>query len=113
MVENLKEKEESEDLPLVLTVSLLEWFSDIAYFLTYKQFPKHLLSKQKRNLKLKATKYVIWSDTLYKCGIDGSFLKCVDKAQHEQLLNIFHNEVCGGHFSSTVTAFKIIRHGYC
>lgn len=97
----------------ILIVSLQdEWFSDIAYFLTYGQCPKHLSSKQKRDLKLKAAKYVIWGDTSYKRGIDGTFLKCVDKAQQERLLTIFHNEACG-HFSSTVTAFKIIKHGYC
>lgn len=113
MAKDCNESKDEEDLPLVLTISLQdEWFSDIAYYLTYGECPKHLSGKKKINLKMKVERYVIWEDTLYKRGLDGAFLKCVDKSQHERLLGIFHNEACGGHFSSTVTALKILRHGY-
>lgn len=68
--------------------------------------------KEKRNLRLKAAKYVIFNDVLYKRGLDGTFLRCVDKSLQESLLRTFHDEACGGHFSSTVTAYKILRNYY-
>ncbi|XP_059076546.1 uncharacterized protein LOC131875864 [Cryptomeria japonica] len=37
---------------------------------------------------------------------------CVDKQQRKKLLQFFHNEACGGIFSSSVTAFKILRNCY-
>ena len=40
------------------------------------------------------------------------FLRCVDTDQHDKLLRTLHDGVCGGHFSSIVTAFKILRSGY-
>ena len=40
------------------------------------------------------------------------FLRCVDSNQQEKLLKTFHDGACGGHFSSIVTAFKILRSGY-
>lgn len=40
------------------------------------------------------------------------FLQCVDSNQHKILLLAFHNEACKGHYSSTITTFKILRNGY-
>ncbi|KAH9306921.1 hypothetical protein KI387_011325, partial [Taxus chinensis] len=75
-------QEEPDSLPLVLFVATSdEWYSDIAFFLTYGECPMHLTAKEKRTIKLRVAKYVIWDDGLYKRGIDGIFLRCVDKPQ--------------------------------
>lgn len=66
-------------------------------------------TKEQRNLKLKAAKYVIYQDVLYKKGLDGTYLRCIDKPQQQRLLEVYHGEACGGHFSSSVTAYKILR----
>lgn len=80
----------------------------MAYYLTYGDCPPGMSPKEKRNLKLKAAKYVIAQGILYKCGIDGTYLRYVDQPQQKKLLSAFHEEVCGGHFSSSVTAYKIL-----
>ena len=54
--------------------------------------------KDRRSLQLKAAKFVIVDDVLYKRGLDGMFLRCVDVNQQEKLLITFHNEAYGGHF---------------
>ena len=82
-------------------------FSYISYFLTNGESFESMTSKEKRILRLKAAKYVILNDVLYKRGLDGMFLRCMDLDQHKKLLQTFHNEACGGHYSSTITAFKI------
>ena len=87
-------------------------FEDIAYFLTYEECPGGLTARQRRDLKLKVAKYVIWDGKLFKKAIDGTFLRCVDKQQQEKLLKTFHDEACGVNFSSLVTAFKILRQCY-
>lgn len=103
IVENNQEEQErdvSEDLPRVLFVSTTnEWYSNIAYFLTYGECPAHLSFKEKRNIKLKAANFVLWDSGLYKRVIDGTFLRCVDKAQQIRLLESFHNLAYGGHCS--------------
>ncbi|XP_059066677.1 uncharacterized protein LOC131857908 [Cryptomeria japonica] len=76
-----------EGLPLTLFVGLQDtWFSNVAYYLTYGSFLGHLSTKEQRNLKLKAAKYVILQDVLYKKGLDGTYLRCVDKPQQQKLL---------------------------
>ena len=89
-----------------------EWYLDIAYFLTYRSCPDHLKGKDWHTLQLRADKFVIIDDILYKRGLDGMFLRCIDTDQHDKLLRTFHDGACGGHFLSTVTAFKILRSGY-
>ena len=109
----MTEKKEEETYPNCLVVGLKdEWFSDIAYFLTYGECLDHLKGMDRRILQLRVAKFVIVNDVLYKRGLDGMFLRCIDTDQQEKLLKTFHNEACGGHFSSTVTTFKIIRSGY-
>ena len=104
----------SSDENLALLVGLKdEWFLDIAFYLTYGECPKHLIGKAKRTLKLKEDKFVIVDDILYKKGLDGMFLHCVDKGHQEKLLQVFHNEAHGGHYSSIVTTFKILCHLLC
>ncbi|XP_059067483.1 uncharacterized protein LOC131858300 [Cryptomeria japonica] len=76
-----------EALPLTLFVGLQDtWFFDVAYYLTYGSFSGHLSTKEQRHLKLKEAKYVIWQDVLYKKGLDGTYLRCVDKPQQRKLL---------------------------
>lgn len=75
-----EESEESVEKQLVLAVGLYDsWFENISYLLTYGECPKGLNAKQRRDLKLKAVKYVIWDGKLFKRAIDGTFLRCVDK----------------------------------
>lgn len=79
------------------------WCLDIAYFLTYGECPNGFTYKKRRDHRIKSRKYVIYDDQLYKREIDGTFLRCVDKPQQERFLQEFHNEACGGNFSSRVT----------
>ena len=98
------------ETPTILLVSLIDpWFSNIPYLLTYGECPPNMSYKERWNLRLKATKYIISNGILYKRGIDGTFLRCVDAKQKEKLLNGYHSDVYVGHFSSTVTTFKILR----
>lgn len=63
-------------------------------------------------MRTKEAKYVIREDQLYKKVIDGTFLRCVDKPQHKKFLYSFYDEASSGHYSSSVTAFKILQHCY-
>ena len=54
------ESEESSEKQLVLAIGLYDsWFENISYLLTYGECLEGLTMRQRRDLKLKATKYVI------------------------------------------------------
>ena len=74
------ESKESKEKQLVLIVGLQDtWFEDIVYFLTYGECPKGLTTRQRRDLRLKVARFLIWDGKLFKRAIDGTFLRCVDK----------------------------------
>ncbi|XP_059066460.1 uncharacterized protein LOC131857761 [Cryptomeria japonica] len=103
----------TEDLPKVLFVSTTdEWYSDLAYFLAYGECPSHLSHNEKCTLKLKAVNFVLWDNGLYKKGIDGNFLHCVDKEQQVRFLKAFHELACGGYFSAPGMTHKILHAKY-
>ncbi|KAH9323750.1 hypothetical protein KI387_018389, partial [Taxus chinensis] len=104
--------EEKVDLPTVLFLSSVdEWYADITHFLTYGECPSHLTTKEKRTVKLRSVQSCIkWENALFKCGLDGITLKCVDKEQLEKLLLAFHDQACGGNYSSDgYISLKILR----
>ncbi len=75
----IEESEKEETYSTCLLVGLNdEWFSDIAYFLTYWRCLDHLKGKERRSIQIKVAKFVIVDDILYKKGLDGMFLRCVD-----------------------------------
>lgn len=103
-----------KEMPLILLASSIDpQFSNVTYFLTYGECPPNMNYKEKLNLRLKATKYIISNGILYKTGIDGTFFRCVDVEQQEKLLRAYHSNICRGNFSSIVTIFEILRNLFC
>lgn len=97
------------DLPKVLFVSTIdEWYSDLEYLLTYGECPTHVSCNERQKLKLKVVNFFLWDNGLYKKGLDGNLLCCIDKKQ-VSLLQAFHDLACGGHFSTPITAHKILH----
>ena len=76
--------------------------------MTYGECLVNLNYREKNNPRLKVVNYVISQGVLYKRVVDGTFLRCINNEQQKKLLKLYHLDVCGGHFSSTVTAFKIL-----
>lgn len=58
IVEEIKKLGEKQ---LVSVVGMQDsWFENIAYLLTYEECPEGMTARQKRDLKFKVAKYVIW-----------------------------------------------------
>ena len=61
-----EESEELREKQLVLVVGLHDlWFENISYLLTYGECLEDLTTRQRRDLKLKVAKYVIWDGKLF------------------------------------------------
>ena len=56
-------------------------------------FPKD--KKKARLLRLKATRYTLYDDQLYKRGFSTLLLKCVDLEQGNHILQEIHEEIYG------------------
>jgi hypothetical protein len=50
-------------------------------------------------------------DELYKTLVTGHLLRCISKAEVNELLIEIHSGVWGGHIASDALAAKVFRHG--
>ncbi|KAH9309131.1 hypothetical protein KI387_037042, partial [Taxus chinensis] len=63
LVPEVDQDEIDGDLLAVLFIDLVEeWYSNIAYFLMYGEFPYQLSRKEKRTIKLKSKDFVLWDN---------------------------------------------------
>jgi len=74
--------------------------------------PSDLSYKKKRALRLKAVKYEIIDNVLFRRNYDSILLRCLEKTEAEKVLQELHDGPAGGHFGGDTTAHKIIHVGY-
>lgn len=67
---------------------------------------------QARKLRLRATRYVIIGETLYKRGFSMPYLRCILLKEAECILKEVHEGIGGSHVAKRSLAQRIVRHGY-
>jgi hypothetical protein len=77
--------------------------------LKYGKFPVGMSSKERISLKMKTNQYVLVLRVIFQRNFDGILLRCLDHSKAKQILQEFHEGVCGGHFAPVVTAHKSFR----
>ena len=68
--------------------------------------------KKARLLRLKATKYILYDEQLYRRGFSTSLLKCIDLTEGNYILQEIHEMVCGNHAGGQSLAHKVLQQGY-
>ncbi len=87
-----------------------EWAKDIIQFLKEGIIPNDW--KQAAKTRLRAAKYTIVGDTLYKRCYILSFLKCISKEEGDYVLTEIQEGVCGSHSGGQILAHKAVRARY-
>jgi hypothetical protein len=75
-----------------------KWYKEIFFCLKSCQFPPKMSYKEIRTLKMKTNEYVIVSSILFRTNCDDVLLIFLDYSRYREILQEFHNGVCGGHF---------------
>jgi hypothetical protein len=89
-----------------------DWYKDIVTYLLTLKCPDELSASKARTLKLHAVKYCISEKKLYWKDPLGFLLFCLVESETEEVINQFHEGVCGGHHAWRATTYKILRVGY-
>jgi hypothetical protein len=106
------EEESFPDESLFVISSDDIWYGDTIIYLQTQTFWPNISSVDRRHIRYQSIQYIILSDTLYRCGIDSIFQRCLTYDEAEKALNDCHFGSCGGHMSGHATAQKILRVGY-
>ena len=68
--------------------------------------------RKARLLRLRAARYMMYDDQLYRRGFSTPLLKCVDLEKGKYILQEIHKGICGNHARGKSLAYKVLRQGY-
>ena len=71
------------------------WMHPIIVYLKIDEQPKD--KTEARVLRLKAARYVLYNDKLYKRGYSMPLLKCVTLSEAKYITREIHESTCGNH----------------
>ncbi|KAM2797982.1 hypothetical protein COP1_002989 [Malus domestica] len=86
------------------------WMTPIVNYLTKGIQPEDLV--EARKLQMKAVRYAIFSDTLYRRSFSGPYLRCLNPRQSEWVLRELHEGMCGNHSGGRSLAHRALTQGY-
>ena len=101
----------SIDLPKVHQIREEEnWMTPIVIFLKDGRLLED--KDEARKLTIKATKYVLINEVLYKWGFSQPYLRCLAPNELNYVLREIHDRVCGNHLGARALVRKVTRAGY-
>ena len=65
-----------------------------------------------RKLRIRATKYVLIDEVLYKRGFSQPYLRCLALDESNYVLREIHEGACGNHSRARALAHKVVCAGY-
>jgi hypothetical protein len=67
-------------------ISGSKWYKDIVFYLKSGQFPINMNPKERRDLKMNSSQYVLIAEILFRRNYDGMLLRCVDERKVQKLI---------------------------
>ncbi|KAM2274238.1 hypothetical protein ACFX1S_044068 [Malus domestica] len=86
------------------------WITPIYRLFAHDTFPNDKV--QAKQIRYKATRYLIINDQLYKRGFNLPYLRCLTPAEAKTVIREIHEGVCRDHARSRSLAHKTFRQGY-
>ena len=101
----------SIDLPEVQQIEDREnWMTPIVSYLKDGKLPEG--KDEARKLKVRAARYVLMDEVLYKRGFSQPYLRCLAPDEANYVLREVHEGACGNHSGARSLIHKVIRAGY-
>ncbi|XP_075665877.1 uncharacterized protein LOC142635629 [Castanea sativa] len=86
------------------------WMAPITTYLKDCKLPDN--KEVARKLKVKASRFVLIKDVLYKKGFSRPYLRCLDHEEADYVMREVHEGVYGNHSGSRSLVHKLLRAGY-
>ncbi|XP_075670199.1 uncharacterized protein LOC142639961 [Castanea sativa] len=101
LIENTDMKEVSEERC---------WLTPIAAYLKNNELPDN--KEAARKLKVKAARFILIKDVLYKRGFSRPYLRCLASKEADYIIREVHEGICGNHSESRSLVHKLVQAGY-
>ena len=99
------------DLPEVQQIENREnWMALIISYLKDRKLSER--KDEARKLRLRAARYVLVDEVLYKRGFSQPYLRCLVPDEANYVLREVHEGACGNHSGARSLIHKVVRAGY-
>ena len=88
----------------------VSWMSLIIHYLKEGKLPTDKTEACK--LRIRASRFQLLGDTLYKMGFSRPHLRCLSPEETNYVIREVHERICGNHSRARALAHKLIRAGY-
>ena len=86
------------------------WTTTIASYLKDGVLPDE--KEAARKLKVRAARFVLIKDVLYKRGFSHPYLRCLGNEKADYVMREVHDGICENHSGSRSLVHKLVRAGY-
>ena len=86
------------------------WTTTIASYLKDGVLPDE--KKAARKLKVRAARFILIKDVLYKRGFSCPYLRCLGNEEADYVMREIHEGIYGNHSGSRSLVHKLVRAGY-
>ena len=101
----------SIDLPEVQQIEDREnWMTLIVSYLKDGKLPEG--KDEAKKLKVRAARYILIDEVLYKRGFSQPYLRCLTSDEANYVLREIHEGACGNHSGARSLIHKVVRAGY-
>ena len=83
------------------------WTTTIVSYLKDGILPKE--KEAARKLKVRAARFVLIKDVLYKRGFSRPYLRCLGNEEADYVMREVHEGICGNHSGSRSLVHKLVR----
>lgn len=112
MIAAMSEEDEDSSLVQVSEIFLHSpWYLDIVYVLQHLSPLLGMARNISKTLKLRAAKFCIMNNALYRNDLGGMLLNCLVEEEAKQVMHDFQKGDCGGHLCWKMMENKILRVG--
>jgi hypothetical protein len=87
-----------------------DWHAPIMPYLRHYYEPNNTIEHTR--MQQRARSYQIVNNDLYKTSILGPLLRCVSKAEGQEILLEIHTGICKGHIGARALATKVLQQGF-
>ena len=97
---------------LAVQVRLMSWHAHIVNYLATGKISIDW-DYDERKIFFKLLPHYYWEEPkLFILGSDQIFIRCIPKEKQLEILKVCHSSSYGGHYSSKITAFKVLQSGF-